>query len=129
MPNTHIYVILLGNRGRIMKKLICIDFDGVLNNYSGQYDEHNLPQIKEGAEKFLDKLSEDFRIEIFTVRNIETVTQWLIKNNLMKYIENVTNIKNKFASVFLDDRALNFDGDFDKAYRNITTFKPYWKNI
>ena len=30
--------------------------------------------------------------------------------------------------MFLDDRAINFDGNFEKAYKNIKEFSPYWKN-
>jgi len=110
-----------------MKKLISIDLDGVLNNYNGKYDENNLPQIKDGAKDFLQKLSHDFRIEIFTTRNLKTTMLWLIENDLMKYIENVSNIKNKYSSVILDDRVINFDGNLDIAYQKILEFKPYWK--
>ena len=38
-----------------LKPIICIDFDGVLNNYKG-YDGDNLGTPKDGAKEFLEKL-------------------------------------------------------------------------
>lgn len=110
-----------------MKKIISIDLDGVLNNYTGKYDEKNIPGIKNGAKEFLEKLSKQYRIEIFTVRDIDLTNKWLNENNLSEYIENVSNIKNHFSSIFLDDRAINFDGNYNTAYQKIIEFKPYWK--
>ena len=39
-----------------LKPIICIDFDGVLNNYNG-YDGDNLGTPRPGAKEFLEKLS------------------------------------------------------------------------
>ena len=39
------------------KKLILIDLDGVLNEYSGSYNKNVIPEIKNGADKFLQGLS------------------------------------------------------------------------
>lgn len=39
------------------KKLILIDLDGVLNEYGKEkFDENFIPEIKEGAKEFLEKL-------------------------------------------------------------------------
>lgn len=110
-----------------MKKIICIDLDGVLNNYNGAYSEKEIAPIKDGAFEFIKKLASDFSIEIFTVRGCELVWQWVMDNNLKSYIHNVTNKKNPLASVFLDDSAVTFTGDFDCAYESIVNFMPHWK--
>ena len=110
-----------------MTKLISIDLDGVLNDYKGNYNETMLPKVKQGAKSFLQKLSQDYKIEIFTTRNLKLTTLWLIENDLIQYIENVSNVKNQYASVFVDDRAVNFDGDLGEVYRKIVDFNPYWK--
>ena len=110
-----------------MKKIVNIDLDGVLNQYSGTFNEQEIKKKKKGAYDFIKKLSVNYEIEIFTVRDKNLTTNWLIENNLMGFIKNVTNEKNKFASVFLDDRAINFNGNFDLAFNLITTFSPYWK--
>lgn len=109
-----------------MTKTLLIDLDGVLNTYCGNYKENLITQPREGVKEFLEKLSKDYKIELFTARNTKVAVEWLIKNQLDKYITNVTNVKNPFASVILDDRALNFNGDFHKAYKEIISFKPHW---
>lgn len=109
------------------KKLISIDFDGVLNNYNGNYKENEIATPREGVYKFLEKLSYEYIIEIYTVRDTEIVVKWLIENNLKQFISSVSNTKNKFSSVILDDRAINFDGDFANAITEIVNFKPHWE--
>ena len=37
----------------INKKTILIDLDGVLNAYTGNYDERNIPSIKDGASELI----------------------------------------------------------------------------
>lgn len=110
------------------RKILSIDLDGVLNNYQGKYDASDLPEMKDGAFEFLQKLSIQYRITVFTARNKNLVKTWLTKNNLMQFIQDITNKKNPCSSIILDDRAINFDGNFDKAYKNIRNFNPYWKN-
>lgn len=109
------------------KKIISIDLDGVLNTYKGDYVKDKLSPMKEGADVFLRNLSQNFRIEIYTVRDLDLTREWLTENNLIKYIENITDRKNPYTSVFLDDRAIKFNGDFHEAYENIISFTPYWK--
>lgn len=110
-----------------MSKIINIDLDGVLNQYNGSYNPDEIPPIKDGAADFLKDLSKYYHIEIFTTREKELVRNWLIKNNIIDFIHDITNIKNCFASVFLDDRAINFNGDFQKASKEIQQFTPYWR--
>ena len=109
------------------KKLVALDLDGVLNNYSGGYREDFIPEPKDGIESFLKKLSQDFRVEIFTVRNGVLVEKWLDKHGLAQDVIGVTDKKNSFTSVFVDDRAIGFDGDLETLYDKIKNFKPYWK--
>lgn len=95
-----------------MKKDICVDFDGVLNLYT-HYDPNNLCEMREGCSQFLEQLSQKYRITILTSRDPEPVKKWLKEHNLSDYIEQVTNIKIP-AVYYIDDRAVKFDGDFDK---------------
>ena len=111
------------------KKVISIDLDGVLNTYSGHrdYDENKICPIKEGAYGFLEKLSKIFDIEIFTVRDKKLVENWVKENNISKFISKVTDKKNPYSQILLDDRAIQFKGDYIKTYQEIIDFKPYWK--
>jgi 3-deoxy-D-manno-octulosonate 8-phosphate phosphatase KdsC-like HAD superfamily phosphatase len=113
----------------LFKKVISIDLDGVLNTYSGHhdYDENKICPIKEGAYEFLEKLSKIFDIEIFTVRDKELVENWIKENNISKFISKVTDKKNPYSQIILDDRAIQFKGDYIKTYQEIIDFKPYWK--
>ena len=114
-------------RIQILTKIALVDFDGVLNDYSGEYDENELPKIKTGAKEFLEELSQMYDIEIFTVRNKIKTICWLQKNNLTHLIKDVTNVKNPRASIIVDDRAINFDGDFKKVINLSKDYQPYWK--
>lgn len=111
-----------------MAKLLQIDFDGVLNTYCGNYNENEIPNPREGVKDFLEKLSQTYRIEIFTVRNKKSIFNWLLKYELDQYIYNISNTKNPYASIIIDDRALNFNGDFNKTLEEIFSFSPHWKN-
>ena len=110
-----------------MVKTIQIDLDGVLNTYCGNYDENKISAPRKGVKEFLEKLAKNYQIEIFTVRNIALVEKWLIKNKLDKYITNISNIKNPSSTVIIDDRAIRFDGNFDKTYEEVINFIPHWK--
>ncbi len=110
--------------GENMKKKIYIDFDGVLNNYSG-WNNGKLPKPKDGALMFIEKMSIEYEIWIFTTRDRETVWKWLIRNHFDRYIEDVTD-KKEPAYVYIDDRGICFDGDYEKLTHNIKNFQPYW---
>ena len=111
-----------------MAKIALVDLDGVLNDYSGKYNEYEVPKIKEGAKEFLEKLSKNYEIEIFTVRNKIRTVEWLQKNEIVHLIKEVTNVKNPYASIIIDDRAIAFNGDFDRVIELSKDFKPYWKD-
>ena len=108
------------------RKAILIDFDGVLNEYTGRFDKDYIPPIKEGAKEFLKKLSEIFDIKIFTTRNKILATKWLINNNIDQFVADITNTKD-LAWLYIDDRCINFDGSFENLFNNINNFKPWYK--
>lgn len=109
-----------------VKKTILIDLDGVLNEYTGDYDKDFIPKIKPGAKKFLQKLSREYTIKIFTTRNKLLTAKWLIKNKIDTLIEDIIDIKEP-CWLYIDDRCLNFNGDFSSLYEKISDFKPYYK--
>ena len=111
---------------KTFKKIILIDLDGVLNEYTGNFDKDVIPECKKGAEEFLEKLSQNYEIKIFTTRNRLQASKWLIENKLDNFVTDVTNVKEP-ASIYIDDRALNFNGDFNKTLKEIETFNVYWK--
>lgn len=108
-----------------MKKTILIDLDGVLNTYNGKYDETYIPTIKTGAYEFIKNLANDFNIKIFTSRNLLLTSQWLIENNLAEFVTDVTNHKEP-SFLIIDDRCLNFQGDYEHMTEQIYNFKVWY---
>jgi len=108
------------------KKTILLDLDGVLNTYDGKYDAENIPLIKDGAYDFIKELSNDFKVMIFTTRNKLKTSKWVIENNLSEYIDDVTNIKEP-SYLIIDDRCINFNGDYKETLDKIKNFKVWYK--
>ena len=104
-----------------------IDLDGVLDNYNGNYIEDTIPDIKSGAKEFIEKLSKDYELILFTTRNSKLATIWLQDNKIDKYFKDVTSVKIP-AYIYIDDRAIKFEGDYNKTLDEIMNFNVYWKN-
>ena len=111
---------------RAYKPVIAVDLDGVLNNYT-KYEENNIPEIKTGAEEFIKELhKKGYKLVLFTNRKPFNASKWLIENKLDKYFSDVTNVK-PIASIYIDDRALKFNGDYNQTLTEIENFNVYWK--
>lgn len=103
-----------------------VDLDGVLNDYTKEkFDKNFIPPIKKGAKEFLKELSKTARLYLFTTRNLLLVSKWLIDNKIDKYFENITNTKTP-ASIYIDDRAICFNGDFKQTILDVEEFQVYW---
>ena len=110
----------------IFKKKILIDLDGVLNTYTGNFDENYIPEIKEGAEEFLKEISEEYEIKLFTTRNKLQASKWVYENKLEKFITDVTSEK-QISWLYIDDRSITFKGDYKELKNSIENFKVWYK--
>jgi len=110
-----------------MNKDIFIDLDGVLNQYYGNYNADYIPPPAVGVDEFLKELYENYKITIFTTRDIELTKKWLKTYLLDKYVYDVTN-KKRPCYIFVDDRAICHNGDFDATLRMINNFNVHWEN-
>lgn len=108
-------------------KTILIDLDGVLNEYTGNFDANHIPKIREGAAEFIKKLSKEYEIKLFTTRNKILASKWLAQSDLDGHVADITNIK-ELAWLYIDDRCLQFNGDYEKTYQSIKEFKPWYVN-
>lgn len=108
------------------KKTILVDLDGVLNTYSGDFDENFIPPIRDGAFEFIKSLSDDYIVKIFTSRNLLLTSEWVIKNGLREYISDITNIKTP-CYLIIDDRCINYDGNYADLRTKIDSFKVWFK--
>lgn len=109
-----------------MKKTILVDMDGVLNEYNGKFDELYIPQIRNGAKNFLKELSKKFIIKIFTSRNCDFTSKWVEDNNLSDLVTGVTNQKEP-AFLIIDDRCIQFNGNYNDMLDEIKNFKVWYK--
>ena len=111
---------------KIFKKTILLDLDGVLTTYDGKYKNDFIPPIRKGAKDFIKKLYEDFEIILFTTREKEIACNWLIENELTEYFSEISNIK-KPAYLIIDNRCINFNGNYKDSLTKIKRFKVWYK--
>ena len=108
-----------------MKQTVCVDFDGVLNNYKG-YDGDNLGTPREGAKEFLQELNKNYRVIILSARTYSKIIKWLDDNDLWEYVADVTSFKPP-ALAYIDDRGIQFNGNYQDILKQLQDFKPYWR--
>ena len=117
------------------KKTICIDFDGVIHDYSKGYQgEDVFGQMIPNADVGTSVLKKNgWSIIIFTTRKkTDKLEQWLKEHNIeYDYInENPTQPDNAsgkiIADVYLDDRGICFRVMWDSwLLRDIEEFEPW----
>ncbi len=111
--------------GDVLKKTIMIDLDGVLDNYINYTDK--IPNIRKGAKEFIKELSKDYELVLFTTRDSKQAVEWLQSNKIDKYFKDVTNVK-KPAYIYIDDRGLKFNGDYNETLEEVESYNVYWKD-
>lgn len=109
------------------RKTVCIDFDGVLAQYSGWKGPDHLGEPMAGAREFLQALADmGFEIVIHTTRNPLIVTAWVSGHGFDGLIGGITNQKVP-AVAYIDDRAICFRGNFAETLMGLSYFSPWWK--
>lgn len=110
--------------------VICVDFDGVLNKYAGWTGKYEEYEARPGMRTFLKALkARDYFVVILTARpydNLHTVEKWFSDNQAHDLIDMITNVKCP-AEVYIDDRAINFNGEYHFMLYEIEHFRPHWK--
>lgn len=141
------------NRVKWNGKTLCIDFDGVIHAYSkgwsnGDTYDFPLPHALETIQLALDT---GFRVFIMSTRNPRQVKSWLDRIKFQDYQFTMSGLKVPFkyrkipfwkkfwdvdgvvgitkrklpATVYLDDRAIKFNGDWPIAFSKCLTFKTW----
>ncbi len=109
------------------KPIVCVDLDGVLNEFDGWRGAEMFHDPRPGAREFLSALNEQgYSVVVFTCRWAPHVRDWLARHGLSEYVADVTDVKPP-AHVYVDDRAVCFRGDFSQTLSQIAAFKPHWE--
>jgi hypothetical protein len=109
------------------RPIVCVDFNGVLDTYTGWRGADHFDPPWPGAREFLDALCRrGYRIVIFTARHQDDVWAWMRRYRLDGFVDEVTNRKPP-AHVFVDDRAVCFRGDYHATLADIDAFAAHWE--
>ncbi len=118
------------------KKTICIDFDGVLADYSEGFQGHDVfGDMIPGADLGTDVLKKNgWTVIIYTTRPVtDALKKWLDDNKIKyDYInENPDQPEDSkegcklIADIYLDDRGIQFRGQWSEwLLRDIAEFRP-----
>jgi NLI interacting factor-like phosphatase len=110
------------------REIVCVDLDGVLNDFDGWRGADYFHPPRPGAREFLENLNSlGYDVVVLTVRWPPHVEQWLEKWDLRTLVSTVTNQK-PAAHAYLDDRAICFRGDFNSALDQIRRFEAHWES-
>jgi hypothetical protein len=110
-----------------MAKTICLDFDGVMNLYTGWEGETELFQPRPGLKEFLEALkARGYEVVVHSTRAPNLIIRWLKEHGFYDLIKSVGSSKPP-AIVYVDDRGLRFDGDFNVVLDAIENFKAFWE--
>lgn len=117
------------------KQTVVFDFDGVIHSYtSGWKGATVIPdEPVRGIEDALREIHhEGYEIVVVSTRcatedGIEAVREWLYRNNMLLWVDKICKEKPP-AIVYIDDRAICFDGKPAMLLNQIQSFTPWYKN-
>lgn len=113
------------------KKVVALDFDGVIHKYTSKWvAEDIIPDGPvDGIKEFIDDLKKKYRVVIYSTRaktekGRKAIEKWLEENGIS--IDAIYYEK-PMAFVYIDDRAIRFDGNVTGLREQIDNFKPWNK--
>lgn len=116
-----------------MKQTVVFDFDGVIHSYtSGWQGTAVIPDPPvEGIKEAIDNIRKEYKVVVVSTRcagptdlGLNAVKKYLEKYNIV--VDDVVAEKPP-AIVYIDDRAICFDGNASTLFDKINTFKPWNK--
>ncbi len=119
------------------KKTIAVDFDGVISKYDKWLGRGVFGDPVDGIGALLWLLrAEGWIIIIHTTRSeVDLVKKYLLYHAIPfdhinfnpENVDQGCGLSKPLATVYLDDRAVCFNGDCKKAYNDIVNFKPWYR--
>lgn len=115
------------------KKTIVFDFDGVINSYkSGFKGLHDIPDDPvPGIKEAIADIRKKYRVVILSARctspgGILGIARYLSKHGIV--VDDIVSHK-PGGVVYIDDRALRFDGNAAGLLDEIESFIPWYQRI
>jgi hypothetical protein len=113
------------------KKIVVFDFDGVIHRYDSRWSGAGIISDGpvEGIREAIDEIRKEYEVFVVSSRCTETIGIASIKKWLDKYgivVDGVVSEKPP-AIVYIDDRAITFDGNPNTLLSKIKEFKPWNK--
>lgn len=120
---------------------IAIDFDGVLHGYSKGYQDGEIydPPVPGAAEAMKKMKEQGHYLYIFTTRTNKIfkkkgdgkdekyqenqIKEWMAKYDIP--YDKIWTFGKPMADLFIDDRAINFAGNWDDTIETVTNFKTW----
>jgi len=116
---------------------IAIDFDGCISKYEGYKGKKIFGEVIPGTKETFERLRKQGHTIIINTNRIEIleVKEYLEYHGIpFDYInhnpKNVTwwlNPTKVRADIYIDDRGLKFEGDWDKTLVEVDNFKEWWR--
>ena len=115
-----------------MKKTVVFDFDGVIHSYTSDWKgEDVIPDSPvEGIAEGINRIREaGYEVAVVSTRcaspkGMEAVNKYLADNEIV--VDKVCKEKPP-AIVYIDDRAICFDGRSDELLEKVKSFKPWYQ--
>lgn len=115
--------------------VVCIDFDAVLHNYT-HWNGGRLNEPVAGAAAATRQLTDNnFVVILYTTRGADEIIHWLTRYNFQwTHINQNPEIQGQnpgkpIADIYIDDRAIQFNGSWESTLREISRFKPWTKRV
>lgn len=113
-----------------MKKTVVFDFDGVIHSYtSGWQGVTNIPDppVPGIAKAIADIREADYEVVVVSTRTADPLGMQAVRSYLMLNRIEVDKVcaEKPPAIVYIDDRAICFDGHPDTLLSKINTFRPW----
>ncbi|MCA9126431.1 MAG: hypothetical protein KDB22_05070 [Planctomycetales bacterium] len=109
------------------RRTICLDFDGVIHSYrSGWCGIESIPDPPiHGTDRAIERLRQEYRVVVHSARcatqaGREAIENWLLKHQIV--VDEVCEHKPP-AMVYIDDRAIRFQGDWSNAIAELRQFR------
>lgn len=117
-----------------MGKTVVFDFDGVIHSYSSGWqgaDIANDPPVEGIMDAMKSIKGAGYDIAVVSSRcatpgGRACVNDYLLKYDILKYIDTICKEKPP-AIVYIDDRAICFDGNAKSLLLQIQSFKPWYR--